>query len=241
MVLDKWSTGDLVPANVFNNRTIRRGTTTEIDAVPDADVGIGDLFYDSTLGVHKIVLVVSPRSYKILSSIGPHHFWVPATAMYPAVTSPANFAVQRELVTNDVDIIAMVFQGTTANEIAKFDWTPPQNWDAGTVKCKPYWTGPAGAGTVEFEFSAVAFANTDAMDAAFGTAIASTDTFTAADELHISPQTAAITIAGSPVVADFSFIQFKIVRDQATDTKSENAELLGFVLEYKILEATSEG
>ena len=233
MAIDKWSTGDVITADLINKRGIRSGTTAEIDAVVDGDVIVGSMFFDTTLVKPKMVSVVSPRAYQIMGPAGTHHTWIPSLACYAATIDPCSNHRQVNLVTNDVDVFSLDFLGATTNKIAKFDWVPPQNWDALTIKCKPYWTAIAGAGTVEFEFSAVAFSNDEDMDAtAFGTAIASTDTFTAVDDLHVSPQTAAITIGGTP--AKFDWVQIKIVRDQATDTKTEDAKLLGFILEYTI-------
>lgn len=236
MAINKWATGDIITANLINKRGIRSGTTAEIDAEADGDVIVGSMFFDTTLGKPKMVSVVSPRAYEIMGPVGTHQIWIPASACYPALTDGCSAHIQSEFPTNDVDIITLDFSGGTpaTDEIAKFDWVPPQNWDASdfTIKCKPYWTAGAGAGTVEFEFSAVSISNDDPMDAAFGSAIASLDTLLAADDLHISPQTTAITIAGSPAKLDW--VQIKIKRDQANDTKPEDAKLLGFVLEYSI-------
>jgi len=180
------------------------------------------------------------RAYAILSVIGTHQFWIPAIACYPAITNPCASHVQVEFATNDVDIFSLDFAGSTTNEIAKYDWTPAQNWDAGTIKCKPYWTAIAGAGTVEFEFSGGAFGDSDALDADISTgAIASVDTLLTANDIHISPQTAAITINGTPAKGDW--VQIKILRDQANDTKAEDARFLGFMLEYSIDNPLSVG
>jgi len=241
MVLDEWSTGDIATAINFNKRTVRRGTTTEIDNISDSLVTIGDLFFDTTLVKPKFCTEVVARKYHVLSPVGTQHQWVPAAACYPAVTDPCGVLQQSEFGTNDVDIETLDFAGITTDEIAKFDWTPPQAWDAGTIKCKPYWTAVAGAGTVEFEFSGLSLKNDDAMDIAFGTAQPSVFTFTAADDLHIGPQTAAITLSGTPQVTEFSWIQIKIQRDQVNDTKTEDAKLIGFVLEYTIVLPTSVG
>src|SRR3990172_3456007 len=196
MAINKWATGDIITSLNINNRGIRAGTTTEINNEPDGEVMVGSMFFDTTLVKPKMVSVVSPRAYEIMGPVGSHQIWIPAVACYPATTNGCAVHAKIEFGTNDVDIISLDFSGGTpaTDEIAKFEWVPPQNWNAGTIKAKPYWTAVAGAGTVEFEFSAVAFSNDDPMDAAFGSSQASSDTFLAANDLHISPQTAAITI-----------------------------------------------
>ena len=170
--------------------------------------------------------------------VGTQQIYVPAVGMYPATTSPCGDHVKRELATNDVDIYVLPFDGAT-DEIAKWDWYPPENWDAGTVKVKPYWTAVAGAGTVQFDISGVAISHDGALDAAFGTLKSTSVTFTAADDLNVSTLTGAITIGGTP--AKSAWVQMRIVRNGTTDTKAEDVELLGFMFEYTIDNAKSVG
>lgn len=240
MAVDKWTTGDTITEGNINKRGIRRGTTAELDGIADGNLTVGDLLFDTTLAKYKFVTVVVSRAYEQLGAVGTHQFWIPAIACYPATTNPCADHVKVELATNDVDLFTLDFAGATANEIAKFDWTPSQNWDIGTIKCKPYWTGLAGAGTVEFEFSGGAFSNDNPLDADISTgAQASLDTFIVASDLHISPQTASITINGTPAKGDW--VQIKILRDQANDTKAEDAQFMGFMLEYSIDDPNSSG
>tara|TARA_R100001530_G_scaffold115584_1_gene82546 strand:+ start:137 stop:877 length:741 start_codon:yes stop_codon:yes gene_type:complete len=164
-------------------------------------------------------------------SIGTHDRYVSALAMYPASTSGCGEHVKRELATNDVDLFTLAFDEST-DEIAKFDWVPPGSWDAGTVKVTLFWTctGGASSETIEIEVSAVAFGDADGMDAAFGTPVAITDTWGADDDLHITAQSSAITIGGSPAKGDL--IQFKLLRDVSADTLSADMELIGAVVEF---------
>lgn len=241
MAISKYDTGDIITKSTINNRTWRSGTTTEIDNEPDSEVAVGVGFFDTTLAKPKFVTQVSPRKYHVMSPVGTHQLWVDALACFPATTNPCGDHVLEELATNDIDIWSLPFAGSTTNEVAKFNWVPPENWDVDdrTIKIKPYWTADAGAGTVEFEFSGVAISNDDPMDAAFGTAQASLDTFIAANDLHVGPITSAITIGGTP--ADADWVQIKILRDQVNDTKTEDAKLLGFILQYSIDFPNSDG
>jgi len=240
MAIDEWVTGDIVTAINFNKRTVRRGTTAEIDALSDSVVNIGDLFFDTTLAKPKFCTVVAARAYHVLSPVGTHQQWVPAIACYAAITSPCSNHTPFEFVTNDVEIFTLDFDGAT-NEIAKFDWVPVEAWDPTTdIKCKPYWTAASGSGTVEFDFSAVAIRNDDPMDVAFGSIQTSTDTLLAVDDLHIGPQTATVVIGGAGQ-ADANWVQIKIERDAASDTHTADAKFIGFMLEYTINFPTSVG
>jgi len=240
MAIDEWVTGDIVTAINFNKRTVRRGTTSEIDALSDSVVNIGDLFFDTDLAKPKFCTVVVARAYHILSPVGAQQMWVPAIACYPAVTTPCSNHTQVELPTNDVDIFTLDFDGA-ANEIAKYDWTPPQAWDPAIgLKFKPYWTAGSGSGTVEFDFSGGAFANSDPLDADITTGFqTSTDTLLDTDDIHISPQTSAVTINGTAAV--FDWVQIKILRDAVSDTHAADVRFMGFMLEYSLLFPTSVG
>lgn len=104
--------------------------------------------------------------------------WVPASAMYPAISNPCQPIDQREIGANNVDTKFLEFLGG-ADSVAKYDWGTPKNWNAGTVKVKLQWTTEEGASGDDFqiEVSAVAEADSDAIGAvAFGTPVDVDDT-----------------------------------------------------------------
>jgi hypothetical protein len=82
--------------------------------------------------------------------------WIGAEAMLASATNGAEFA-SRELATNDVMISAFKFDAASS-ESAQFTWTPPNNWNGGTLRFKLYWTNAAGltTETVDFDLAAVA-------------------------------------------------------------------------------------
>jgi len=172
-----------------------------------------------------------------LGSVGTHELWIPAGAMYTVTTSGAAYTT-RELATNDVMISSFNFD-TSTSEKAQFNWATPANWDAGTIRFKLYWTttGGGSAETVDFDLAGVAFADNDALDAAFGTAQNATDTWIADDDLHVSSYSSAITISGSPVAGEF--VKFQLSRDTATDTLGVDCEVLGVLLEYSTDQSNS--
>lgn len=103
-------------------------------------------------------------------------------------------------------------------------------WDAGTVKVKLGWTAVSGSGTVEFEVSARAYADSDVIDTAPGTAVAVTDTMLTHGDEHITPASSAITIAGTPAAGEPVF--FQIMRDTSADTLAVDAVLKWALIEY---------
>jgi hypothetical protein len=153
--------------------------------------------------------------------------WFGAGAMTPRTTNGAAPATV-ETTTHDITYDTLDFDQTTS-EGACFQFSFPQAWNAGTVKAKFYWTAAAGTGTVIWSLRGGSLADDDALDTAYGTAQAVTDTLIATGDLHITSATAAITIAGSPAVDDW--IYFEVSRDVA-DTLNADARLVGIKLQY---------
>ena len=158
--------------------------------------------------------------------------WIPAGSFTSATTNGAEIT-SRETTTNVVNYHYAAFD-TATSEIAWFTWTPPANWNAGTVRFKLYWTNTAGltTETIDFDLAAVAFANDDALDTAVGTPQNVTDTFIAQGDLHISSYSSAITIAGSPTAGEE--VHFKLSRDVASDNLTGDCDVIGILLEYSV-------
>jgi hypothetical protein len=77
----------------------------------------------------------------------------------------------------------------------------------------------------------VACSDDDAMDTSWGTAVTVTDALLATNDCHVAT-TGAITIGGSPAIADL--IYFQVYRDaiNGSDTLAVDARLLGVKLQY---------
>lgn len=174
--------------------------------------------------------------------IGTQQFGIGSHGIYPGISNPANAIQQREQGTFNQQVKYIAFPDG-ADTLAYLDWFTPQNWDAGTVNLKLYWTTQlpsVAAETIEMEVSAVARGNDDAIGAVdFGTPVTLTDTLLAVDDTHLTPQSGALTIAGTP--AKFDWVQFKFLRDISADNLQGELQLLGAVLQYTIDAATSVG
>ncbi len=158
--------------------------------------------------------------------------WIPAGSFTSATTNGAEIT-SRETTTNVVNYHYAGFD-TTTSEIVWFTWTPPANWNAGTVRFKLYWTNTAGltTETIDFDLAAVALANDDPLDTAVGTAQNVTDTWIAQNDLHITAFSSAITIAGSPAAGEQ--VHFKLSRDVASDNMTGDVDVIGILLEYSV-------
>ncbi|MFM7797069.1 MAG: hypothetical protein ACKO7N_09935, partial [Candidatus Nitrosotenuis sp.] len=167
------------------------------------------------------------------STLGTQDVWIPARAMDPRATNGAEDGGKKETSTNKVNYSTWDFD-TTTQEFTQFMWQPPRNYNNGTVKFTPYWTAGSGSGGVVWACQGVAISNDDPLDSAFGTEQTSTDTFIVANDVHVGPQSSAITIAGTPADSDLIIFQVKRNPSDASDTLGVDAQLIGVMLEYTI-------
>lgn len=156
---------------------------------------------------------------------------IPAGAMSPTTTAGCAALATVEAGTNDVDYKVLDFDTTTV-ESAFTLFQMPNNWDGGTITFKPVWTAASGSGTVCFGLKGRAFADDDAIDQAYGTEQTSTDTLITAGDVHIGPESSAITLAGTP--AGGQLVQLKVTRQTGSDTLGVDARLIGIRILYKI-------
>lgn len=159
--------------------------------------------------------------------------YVPASAMYPSTTQPCASLTQVETTTNKVNVKVLDFDGAgTTKEYAEFGIQSPSYWDASTITAQFIWYASAGSGTVNWELQGGAFSDDDALDTAYGTLQEVTDTLTATGDVHITAETSALTIAGTPVAGDW--LQFRVARDPANDTNGSDARLLGIRIRFGV-------
>ena len=168
-----------------------------------------------------------------ISPIGLHDVYRGADAMAPTITAGCQAIEKNETATNKNNYNALNFDQTT-EENAFFTTSYPRNYNNGTVKATIYWTAGTGTGGVAWGIKGVARSDGDALDVAWGTEVVTTDTLLATGQVHVTVQSAAITIAGTP--ADKDFILWNVARKVADggDTLTGDAKLLGISIEFTL-------
>ena len=142
---------------------------------------------------------------------GKESMWIPSLAMKPTVSNGCAAHVSVETTSGRPDMIVLDFD-KDSDEFAQFAIAFPKSWDAGTVTFQFYWSGIAATTGVAMSLQGVAFADNGSIDAVYGTAIVvQDDAQGAVEELLVSAESAAITIAGSP--GDNELTYFRIGRD----------------------------
>jgi hypothetical protein len=151
----------------------------------------------------------------------------------PTTTGGCAAVVQVEAATNDVDYWVLDYDAST-DESAFWQFVMPDSYDGGTITATFYWTAASGSGNVVWGCQGLSFADSDAIDTAYGTAQTVTDGLLTAADVHISSATSAITLAGGP--AGGELVNIKVYRDadNGSDTLAVDARLIGVRLEYTI-------
>jgi len=159
---------------------------------------------------------------------GKETIWIPAVAMYPNTTNGAE-AAQVEL-GNGPELKVLDFD-KDSDENAQFAVAFPKSWNEGTVTFQAFFTATStDTGTVSWDLAGVALADNGDLNTAFGTAVAPTAKAHSgtSNDLDVTAESGAVTIAGSPSTDEYVF--FQITRDVSDDTLNADARLLGIKL-----------
>ena len=168
---------------------------------------------------------------------GKESIWVPANAMYPNSTNGCADIAQTEL-GNGPELKTLDFD-KDSDEFAQFAVAFPKSWNEGTITFQVFFTGNStNTGDVVWTLAGTALADNGSLNTAFGTAVATTAKAHSgtANDLNVTAESGAVTIAGSPSTDEFVF--FEIKRDVSEDNFSADAKLLGIKLFFTTDAAT---
>ena len=157
---------------------------------------------------------------------GKETIWVPAVAMYPNTTNGCAALAQVEL-SNGPEIKTLDFD-KDSDENAQFAVAFPKSWNEGTITFQAFFTADStNTGTVSWALAGVSCADNDTINVAFGTAVAPTAKAHSgtANDLDVTAESGAVTIAGSPSTDEE--VYFQITRDVSEDDLDADAKLLG--------------
>ena len=202
------------------------GSNPSIDA-SGGDTNIGLAL--KTKGTGVIQAEDSGGNVAAVKIAGKETIWVPAVAMYPNTTNGCADIAQVEL-SNGPEIKTLDFD-KDSDENAQFSVAFPKSWNEGTVTFQAFFTADStNTGTVSWDLAGVAVSDDDTCNVAFGTAVAPTAKAHSgtANDLDVTAESGAVTIAGTPAAGDQVF--FQITRDVSDDSLTADAKLLGIKL-----------
>jgi hypothetical protein len=191
----------------------------------DTNIGI-DL---KTKGTGVIKAEDSGGNVSAVKIAGKETIWVPAVAMYPNTTNGCANIAQTEL-SNGPELKTLDFD-KDSDEFAQFAVAFPKSWDEGTITFQAFFTANStNTGTTSWNLQGVALADNGDLNTAFGTAVgpAAKAMSGTANDLAVTAESGAVTIAGSPAADEYVF--FQIFRDVSADDLTADAKLLGVKL-----------
>ena len=213
----------------IENANIKTGATIDATKIADGSVTSAEFQF---LGDVTSLIQGQINAKDTVSGV--QDIWIPASAMWANTTSGASTLKQDETSTNKQNFKQITF--TDATENVEFTWCPPRNFNNSTLKATFYWIPSSGSGNVSHSVRGYAYGDNANPDATWGSAVAVTDAIQTTGYIHISPQSSAITVGGSP--ADTKLIQFRIARD-SSDSSTGDSKLIGVVLEFSIDSGTA--
>lgn len=159
--------------------------------------------------------------------------WIPASALKGTAVSGAGdtnqLPVTTATTTNGVNYDYMTF-ANGSNTGAFFELAFPKSWDNGTITFNTKWTALSGTGTTIWGLKGLSEPDGGQIDTAYGTEVTVTDTFLGSGQVHNSPISSAVTLAGTAQNGAVQF--FQITRKGGTDTLAASARLIGLSVFY---------
>jgi hypothetical protein len=203
--------GDFTDATVTASDYFIHGDATDSgNTKKDTVQGVLDLVHGATVGVQTI--------------------WIPALAMRPTDSNGCAAITSVETQAGRPDMHVLDFD-KDADEAAQFQVCFPKSYGLGTVTFQVWWAGIAATTGVAWGLQAVGVPDNSTIDVAYGTAVVVTDDAQGAvEEVLVTAESGAVTIAGT--VADNDICFFRIFRDvsDGNDDMSGDARLLGIKL-----------
>ena len=161
---------------------------------------------------------------------GKETIWVPSTAMIPTESNGCAEITSVETTAGRPDMRVLDFDNSS-DEFAQFAVAFPKSWNLGTVTYQVFWSGIAATTEVDWMVDAVGMPDNSTIDVAYGTAVVVTDAAQGAvEELLVSAESGAVTIAGTPADDDLTY--FRIGRDVSGDDMAGDARLHGVKIFY---------
>jgi len=193
-------------ATVMSIATGTTGATFAGDViVPDGDLILGSTAVTSTAAE------LNQLDGVVAKTAGKETIWVPASAMQPTTSNGCSALTTVETTSGRPDMVVLDFD-KDSDEFAQFSVAFPKSWNEGTVTFQFFWSGIAATTGVTLGLQGVAVGDNDTIDVVYGTAVlVDDDAQGAVEEMLVSAESSAITIAGSPAVDQLCY--FRVFRD----------------------------
>ena len=159
--------------------------------------------------------------------VGKQSIYVPANAMNPTESNGCSSITAVETTSGRPDMQVLDFD-KDSDEFAQFTVAFPKSWNLGTITYQVFWSGLAATTGVSWNLQGVGMGDNGDINVVYGTAVEVVDDAQGAvEELLVSDESTAVTIAGTPADDDLTY--FRIFRDvsQGDDDMAGDARLHG--------------
>lgn len=160
-----------------------------------------------------------------VKTVGKETIWIPAGALIANVgAAPTAYVFDSGSENN----IFRTWQfSASSTQAVQFAIGMPKSWDKGPVTVEFEWTAEGGsAGNVVWYCNAYAYSNDDALNTARGGTQSVTDAWIANGDLHVTAETPAITISGTPANGDVVLYEFGRDAANGSDTFATTSLLI---------------
>ena len=201
-----------------------QGSTSDVVIKNDADGTVASIATGTTVMNFASTPTAGDVAIKVA---GKESIWIPAAAMYPSTTNGCSDLDQVETTALRPDLKVLDF-AADADDFAQFSIAFPKSWNEGTITYQPFWTVTGtNTGNVVWQLGGIAVTSDATINTAFGTLVATTALAMASDrnDLMVSAESGAVTIAGSPSTDDVCF--FQINNDTSASGQTGVVRLLG--------------
>ena len=164
---------------------------------------------------------------------GKHAIPIGVSQMTPTVSNGCSALTLVETTSGRPDLVVRDFS-TSADELCQFGFLAPTSWNEGTVTFRAIWTHAGGQtgglDGVAWFLHGLAVTDDDTADQIFGTSITVTDDQATAEDIYITDESAAVTLAATPISGDY--LLFRVGRSVANgaDDLDIDARLIGITL-----------
>jgi len=187
-------------------------------------------FIQLTADAYRCTNYTKATGQAVIAGEGKQTIYVPANAMTPTTSNGCAAIAAVETTSGRPDMYVLDFD-KDSDEFAQFTVAFPKSWNLGTVTYQVFWSGIAATTEVDWMVDAVGMGDNTTIDVVYGTAIVVTDAAqSAVEELLVSDESSAVTIAGTPADNDLTY--FRIGRDVSGDDMAGDARLHGVKIFY---------
>jgi hypothetical protein len=214
-------------------------TGSAVNEITLANAATGNAPSITASGETNVSLNLVPKGTGILQGngsalkiAGKETMWIPAAAMYGPTTNPADGALVETTATRP-DLKVFDFDAST-QQYTQFTVAMPKSWNEGTLTYQVYWSpSSTNTGNCIFGLQAVACADGDTIDVAYGTAVEVTDAgIGTVEDQQISAESGAMTVAGSPAAGEQTYFQLFRKAADGGDTFTGESRVLGIKIFY---------